>query len=535
MILLSILVILCKICAVESLSTPAGNIKAPSLLLSPNQRALANAPPFPRTWVPLASVYELDGARPNKVQFLGQSYVCYQNDLSDETSWTVVDDACPHRLAPLSEGRIINVDSNGNEIKLNDLKQQQQGCSVNRLIECSYHGWAFDKDGRCTRIPQATIELQQRTINNNSKCHVQSYSTHIVKNVIFAWLWPEDCLQFMQDEWRQPEHMLANLGDETTTYTRDLPYGWDTLLENIVDPAYVPWAHHGMQGTRNDAIAINMTTPSNVSEQGFSCWYQDRTMGKLRSGDGYFRAPFVSSFEGEFQTTTTDDKPLFNLTTILIPTKPGWSRIIIYGGPGSSGKRADTGESTKVTKQMEKAKKRKRSLFFLILSRLPTWVMHQFSSRFLDSDLAFLHYQEQERMKRQVDLDGYCIPAPADRRIAAMRKWITKYAHIPSLEAVAGKTGAEKQLALVLPASPMDRSVLFDHWSQHTDQCKHCHKALDGINTWRRNTFVIMGMSMLGKFLAARLVIVACLAVLRMLFVAERSMTKGGFDHYKNH
>ena len=42
----------------------------------------------------------------------------------------------------------------------------------------------------------------------------------------------------------------------TATYTRDLPYSWDTLLENIVDPAHIPFAHHGLQGKRDDAIAI---------------------------------------------------------------------------------------------------------------------------------------------------------------------------------------------------------------------------------------------------------------------------------------
>ena len=27
----------------------------------------------------------------------------------------------------------------------------------------------------------------------------------------------------------------------------DLPYGWDTLLENIADPSHIPFAHHGLQ------------------------------------------------------------------------------------------------------------------------------------------------------------------------------------------------------------------------------------------------------------------------------------------------
>jgi pheophorbide a oxygenase len=214
--------------------------------LSPNQRALQAMPQFPRTWVPLASVFEIDGSRPNKVEFMGQSYVCYQSDPDDRNGWTVVDDACPHRLAPLSEGRIITADKDANEIQIKDLKNYKG--ETKRLVECAYHGWAFDQGGKCVRIPQATEEVQKRTIESNPKCHIQSYSTRVCKNVVFAWLWPEDCLQYTdldpnnhEHAWRQPEFMLANLGEETTTYTRDVPYGWDTLLENIVDISHIPW------------------------------------------------------------------------------------------------------------------------------------------------------------------------------------------------------------------------------------------------------------------------------------------------------
>ena len=45
----------------------------------------------------------------------------------------VFDDACPHRLAPLSDGRI---DKWGR-------------------LQCAYHGWCFNGSGHCKLIPQA--------------------------------------------------------------------------------------------------------------------------------------------------------------------------------------------------------------------------------------------------------------------------------------------------------------------------------------------------------------------------------------------
>ncbi|CAI0403649.1 unnamed protein product [Linum tenue] len=54
----------------------------------------------------------------------------------NENAWKVFDDMCPHRLAPLSEGRIDRWGS----------------------LQCSYHGWCFDGSGSCQLIPQAPLD-----------------------------------------------------------------------------------------------------------------------------------------------------------------------------------------------------------------------------------------------------------------------------------------------------------------------------------------------------------------------------------------
>ena len=55
---------------------------------------------------------------------------------------TRADDACPHRLAPLSEGR-VDRDTN--------------------TLECAYHGWAFEPQGTCKRIPQLRPDVEVYT------------------------------------------------------------------------------------------------------------------------------------------------------------------------------------------------------------------------------------------------------------------------------------------------------------------------------------------------------------------------------------
>ena len=46
---------------------------------------------------------------------------------------------------------------------------------------------------------------------------------------------------------------------------RELPYGFDVLLENLVDPAHVPFTHSGVLGDRNDAAVSRMSPAQELS------------------------------------------------------------------------------------------------------------------------------------------------------------------------------------------------------------------------------------------------------------------------------
>lgn len=445
-----------------------------------------NSKKFPRTWVPIASTYELDPDRPTPIDFLGQKYATYQDN---NANWIVVDDACPHRLAPLSEGRVDRVDGN---------------------LHCSYHGWEFNSAGNCARIPQMTPEAEKVAISSKRAC-VTTYPAHVEKNILWMWPWEEDVLSVASSPEAHPEGMMRGLPDDPPTYTRDLPYGWATLVENLIDPSHVPFAHHGMQGKRTDAIPINMTIPTENGENGFSFEWEDRTMGMLRSGDGEFRAPFIVNYDGQFKTETR--KP-FRLSAICIPTKPGWSRGIILTWRGDSAVNTTVGEEKE---KVEIKKKKKKSLMARVFSNLPIWVTHQLSNRFLDSDLAFLHFQEQERERRP----DYYMPAPSDRCVSALRKWTDKY--------------VSNDVSHPLPPS-LPRSMMFDRWSQHTSHCKHCQSGLQRLAQIRRSSYVGLALSVLGlQYRLAKVTTVLCLAVLRLISIVEKSFREGEFKHYENH
>ncbi|MEQ8960663.1 MAG: Rieske 2Fe-2S domain-containing protein, partial [Coleofasciculus sp. C2-GNP5-27] len=87
---------------------------------------------FFQQWYPLSPVEDLDPKQPTPVTLLGLRLVIWKPPSSP--TYRVFLDQCPHRLAPLSEGRVDEKTGN---------------------LVCSYHGWQFNSQGICTHIPQA--------------------------------------------------------------------------------------------------------------------------------------------------------------------------------------------------------------------------------------------------------------------------------------------------------------------------------------------------------------------------------------------
>jgi phenylpropionate dioxygenase-like ring-hydroxylating dioxygenase large terminal subunit len=83
-----------------------------------------------KQWYPVGVVAYLDEGRPHSIQLLGRDFVLWYSQ--SEKQWSVLADACPHRLAPLSEGRV----------------------ETDGTLLCAYHAWRFDASGACVKIPQ---------------------------------------------------------------------------------------------------------------------------------------------------------------------------------------------------------------------------------------------------------------------------------------------------------------------------------------------------------------------------------------------
>ena len=136
-------------------------------------------------------------------------------------------DVCPHRLAPLSEGRI----------------DSSTGC-----IECPYHGWQFAASGKCTKIPQMPSNPEAKSKSIGIDAH--SLPVYITGDLIWAFvpLPPGQASHFST----MPDEIFPELHSMPSIVARDLPYSFDILVENFMDPAHIPFAHHSLQAPLTD-------------------------------------------------------------------------------------------------------------------------------------------------------------------------------------------------------------------------------------------------------------------------------------------
>ena len=180
---------------------------------------------FFQQWYPISPIEDLDPQRPTPVTILGLPLVIWKPPSSE--TFRVFLDQCPHRLAPLSEGRID--EDTGN-------------------LMCSYHGWQFDDQGVCTRIPQA--ESPDLISKNKSNLCAVAFPCRQENDLL--WFWADSQSVEQADKTLLPlsPQIDASQGFVWSSMVRDLEYDWQTLIENVADPSHVPFAHHGIQGDR---------------------------------------------------------------------------------------------------------------------------------------------------------------------------------------------------------------------------------------------------------------------------------------------
>ncbi|KAE8697062.1 Protochlorophyllide-dependent translocon component 52 [Hibiscus syriacus] len=390
-------------------------------------------------WYPVMPVCDLDKTKPQAKRILGLDLVVWWD--RNENEWKVFDDMCPHRLAPLSEGRI-----------------DQWG-----RLQCVYHGWCFGGNGDCKLIPQAPSDAPP--VHTFKKACVAVYPSTVQNDIV--WVWPNADPQYKDIITKKKPPYFPALDDPSYTKlmgNRDIPYGYDILIENLMDPAHIPYAHYGVGRIPEPEVKVDREGGRPYEMQVKKLDINGFT-GKQDGTNSFFIAPcIVHSYvddgtdpmadQGDGSAASSESRKApppnrsLSLIFMCVPVSPGNSRVI-WTFP--------------------------RNFAVWIDKIVPRWMFHIRSNLFFDSDLYLLHFEDRKIMEIGVtNWQKACfVPTKSDAFVVGIRRWFNKYA------------GGEidwkgKSSGALLPSPP--REQLMDRYWTHVVNCKSCRTAYKGLN-----------------------------------------------------
>lgn len=200
---------------------------------------LIDDPVLINDWHPVAHQRELNQHNPLPVRLLGEDLVVWR--AGDQVlAWQ---DLCLHRGTRLSLGQVLG-----------------------ERLECPYHGWTYNAEGRCVHVPAHPAQTPP------AKAQAKTYRVKLGYEMIWV------CLgQPAQDlppfpEWADPSFRKIFCGP----YTVDA--NGPRLVENFLDVGHFPFVHEGTLGVRDRPEIDDYTAeigPEGVEARGVRIYQPD--------------------------------------------------------------------------------------------------------------------------------------------------------------------------------------------------------------------------------------------------------------------
>lgn len=377
-------------------------------------------------WYPIAYVKDLEPSQLSTFTLLEQDLVIWW-DQSAET-WRVFADQCPHRLAPLSEGRL----------------------TPDGLLECPYHGWAFSGLGQCSRIPQ---QVGGQSVEQSRRACVQSLPTAVRRGMLFVYPGQSERAAHTPIPLVTP---LEEAPDEWIVLdgVRDLPFDVLTLLENVLDPSHLPFAHHRSVGDRSVAGPMDLEI-NHADRQGFQgIW--ETAVGPKKGQFGTQLTTFIAP-NLMWHDLTTQQKNRTLTVAYCTPIRKGECRLFArfpfqFASPWPAG----------------------------LMRYIPSWAFHLLQNSILEDDQIFLYLQERHLAQQRQGMpigQAFYMPTRADRFVVALHQWLQRY-------------NADPFSNKPLPPA-IGREQVIERYHSHTVHCASCRTTLSRIKRGRQG--MVMG------------------------------------------
>lgn len=176
-----------------------------------------------KAWYVIAESKELSGKALLRRTLYGTPLVVFRNA---EGRAAALLDRCPHRNVPLSGGQVVGPH-----------------------VRCPYHGWEFDTEGVCRKVP-GLCGIQEHKARN-----VPAYAT--LERDGYVWVWGERGGTPEGEPYAVPE---VGKGYTQVRYGVEANGSVHAVIENALDVPHTAFLHGGLfrssEGTKNDIQAV---------------------------------------------------------------------------------------------------------------------------------------------------------------------------------------------------------------------------------------------------------------------------------------
>ncbi|KAG6591514.1 Protein TIC 55, chloroplastic, partial [Cucurbita argyrosperma subsp. sororia] len=349
------------------------------------------------------------------------------------------------------------------------LAKLSEGQLIDGKLECLYHGWQFEGEGKCVKIPQLPSDAKiPRTA-----C-LRTYEVRDSQGVVWVWMSLEKPPTLKKIPWFD-NFERPGFRDNSTIH--ELPYDHSILLENLMDPAHVPISHDrtDFSARREDAQPLGFEVTERTNRGFAGRW--GRAKEPALSNFLRFEAPCVLQNNREIP----NEKGAVDYFTGLFlcrPTGQGKSMLIVrFGSTRSS----------------------------LLLKLLPSWFIHQNACKVFEQDMGFLSSQNEVLMREKVPTkELYLNLRSSDTWVLEYRRWMDKVGHgmpyyfghatisLPKLPAVVehAPVGLVAGASASAPAKggigTMHSPNLSNRYFRHIIHCRSCSNVIKSFQTWNK-------------------------------------------------
>lgn len=207
---------------------------------------------LPRQWFAVCMSRDLR-SKPKSITLQGVRLVLFRDK---EGLPGALLDRCPHRNVPLSGGKLVDGD-----------------------LECPYHGWRFNTDGACTKVPGLC-----RTHGAESR-RAPGFACQELDG--FVWVWSTANEEPTKEPFRLP--MLDAPGYTTVRRHVDFPGTLQATVENALDVPHTAFLHRGLfrgAGEPNRIEARITRTATSVQAEYLGEPRPEGLVGRLLSPSG---------------------------------------------------------------------------------------------------------------------------------------------------------------------------------------------------------------------------------------------------------